>query len=260
MKSKLVAFAFLALVALIGSTTATITMSGSTTVLPLGVALSESYTKETVSVSGGGTGAGMTALGVGITDIAMSSRQITTDEMSKLGSYTETKIGYDGLILIVGDDVQLEQVTKEQLKQIYEGKITNWKELGGKDEQIVPIGRESGSGTKETFLTDVIGDKTAECPGEQLICQSSAEVLQTVKQTPGAIGYVGYSYAKGVNVLAYENVAPTESTIKDKAYPLSRELYLYTNANASQSVKDFVAYAVSSTGQSVAVENGFIPI
>jgi phosphate transport system substrate-binding protein len=257
MKNAILGLIALAMVMGLGGA---VTMSGSTTVLPLGAALSEAYTTTKIDVTGGGTGAGMTALAAGTTDIAMASRVISKDEAAKMGTYSQNLIGYDGLIMITGGDVGVTSVTQPQLKAIFDGTYTNWKELGGSDLDIIAIGREGGSGTKETFLVDIMGDKTAECAGEQLICMSSAEILQAVKQTPGAIGYVGFSYAKGVNVLAYNDVQPSEETIKNKKYPLARELFLYTKQDASQEIKDFVNFALSPEGQKIAVENGYIPL
>jgi phosphate transport system substrate-binding protein len=249
----------LALVLVVGSCSA-ITMSGSTTVLPLGVALSEAYTSDRIDVSGGGTGAGLTALAAGTTDIAMASRVITTDEASKIGLFTDTLIGYDGLVFIVGNDVELENLNQADVKGIYDGSITNWKQLGGPDETVIPIGREEGSGTRDTFLEQVMRDKLAECPAEKLNCMSSAEVLQAVKQTPGSIGYVGFSYATGVNAVAYNNVVADEHSIKAKTYPLARELYLYTRGNPGERIESFLAFVTSPAGQKIAVENGFIPL
>lgn len=251
-----------ALIALVCTATGAmaVMMSGSTTVLPLGVALSEAYTPGGIDVSGGGTGAGMQALASGTTDIAMASRTISADEKSQIPNYVETKIGYDGLCFITGGDVGIKDITQAQLQGIYNGSIDNWKQIGGIDKQIVAIGREEGAGTRDTFLQDVMKDKKATCEGEQIRGQSSAEVLQAVKGTPGAIGYVGFSYTKNVNVLSYNGVMSTEATIKDKTYPLARELYLYAKSDASQAVKDFVAFAIGADGQKVVSDNGFIPL
>lgn len=257
MKSAI--FGLISLVMVIGLGGA-VTMSGSTTVLPLGVILSEEFKGGHVFVSGGGTGAGLTALAAGTTDIAMASRVITKDEAARLGTYTQTLIGYDGLILVTGSPVGITSISQEQLKKIYTGEYINWKDLNGSDIEIAAIGREGGSGTKDTFLSDIMHDKTAECPGEKLICMSSAEVLQTVKQTPGAIGYVGFSYAKGVNVLAFNGVTPNEETIKHRTYPLARELFLYSRQNTSDEVKNFTKFAVSTYGQNLTLEAGFIPL
>ncbi len=246
------------LVALISGCTA-VTMSGSTTVLPLGVALSEAYPAGGIDVSGGGTGAGMQALATGTSDIAMASRQISSDEKSRIPDAVETNLGYDALCFIVSSDVGVSKLTPDQIKSVYDGSVTNWKEIGGNDVEIMAVGREGGSGTKDTFLEQIMGDKKAMCDGEKTICMSSAEVLTTVKGTDGAIGYVGLSYAHGVNLAAVNGVIPTEKTITDGKYPLVRELYLYTHSGASQEVKDFLAFAVSDDGKKVASENGFIP-
>jgi phosphate transport system substrate-binding protein len=257
MKATLTA---LILLALTGACMGSVSMSGSTTVLPLGVALSEAYTPGGVQVSGGGTGAGMQALITGTTDIAMSSRQITTEESAKVADgVVTTDLGYDALCFITSSDVGVSKLTPAQIKSVYDGSVTNWNQIGGNDVEINAIGREGGSGTKDTFLEQVMGDKKAECTGEKAICMSSAEVLTSVKSTPGSIGYVGLSYAHGVNLVAVNGIIPTQETIKDGKYPLVRELYLYSHASASQEVKDFLTFAVSEDGKKVASDNGFIP-
>lgn len=237
-----------------------ITMSGSTTVLPVGVALSEDYRVAHVFVSGGGTGSGLVALAEGNVDIAMASRVITKDEAARVGAYNQTLIGYDGLIIITGGDVGITSITRQQLAGIYDKTYTNWKDIGGIDAEILPIGREEGSGTRDTFLSDVMKDKLAECPGEMVRCMSSAEVLQAVKQSPGSVGYVGYSYAKGVNVLAFDGKYPTEDAIKHRQYSLARELFFYTKQNTTQEIKDFMSFVVTTKGQDIVFQSGFIPL
>lgn len=250
----------LATLCCIGVGLGSVTMSGSTTVLPLGVALSEAYTLGGVSVSGGGSGAGMQALATGTTDIAMSSRKISSDEKSQIPGAVENLLGYDGLCFITDSTPGVSKLSIDQLKAIYSGSVTNWKQVGGNDQEIIAVSREGGSGTRDTFLELVMGDKKASCDGEKTICMSSAEVLSTVKGTPGAIGYVGYSYTHGVVVVAVNGIMPTQTTIKDKTYPLARSLFLYSKLESSQESKDFISFALSDKGKAVAEENGFIPL
>ena len=250
----------LAMVLLIG-TCSGVTMSGSTTVLPLGVALSEAYTKDKVDVSGGGTGAGIQMAATGSTDIAMASRLITPDEKQEFSEgVVGTLIGYDGLCFIASNEVGVNKLTQEQVKGIYAGNITNWKQLGGIDHEIVPVGREDGSGTKDSFLKDIMGDPKAFTDGEMIRCGSSAEILLVVKQTPGAIGYVGFSFVKGVHVFMYENVTPSKETIQSQIYSLARPLYLYRVNTSTEDIEDFIKYASSPEGQQVALDTGFIPV
>lgn len=234
-----------------------VTVSGSTTVLPIAEFWAESVTG--VMVSGGGTGAGIQSLAAGRCDVAMTSRQMTPEERAKMpGNVTETLIGYDGLCF-VSHKSGVYEISQEQLQGIYNGNITNWKELGGNDQEILPIVREGGSGTQDMFLKDVMGDKKAECPGALIQAYSSAEVKLIVKATPGAIGFVGYSFINGVSNMAYNGVFPTEETIKDKKYSISRSMYFYTLENASNETKAFVQYAISPEGQKLEMKAGFIP-
>lgn len=236
------------------------TMAGSTTVLPLGLSLAEAYPAGGIDVSGGGTGAGIQGLEQGRTDIAMASRQITPEEVKTLPPVTETLIAYDGLVLIVSPGTGIKDITKAQLKGIYDGSITNWKELGGNDLPIVAYGREAGSGTRDTFMEVIFDDKTADTPGEAAVGMGSAEIRTGVLATDGAIGYVGFSYANAIDTLSLDGVKPTVESIMSKKYELARSLFLYTRKDAPKEVKDFIAFAVSKDGQAVAKEQGFIPV
>jgi phosphate transport system substrate-binding protein len=245
--------------ALIGIGSATTTMAGSTTVLPLGLAIAEAYPAGGIDVSGGGTGAGIQGLEQGRIDIGMASRQITAEEKAVLPPVTETLVAYDGLVLIVSPGTGLKDITKEQLKGIYDGSITNWKQIGGNDLPVVAYGREAGSGTRDTFMEVVFGDKTAETLGEAAVGMGSAEIRTGVLATDGAIGYVGFSYANAIDTLSLDGVKPTVDTIMSKKYELARSLFLYTRQDAPKEVKDFLAFAISKEGQTIAKENGFIP-
>jgi phosphate transport system substrate-binding protein len=247
-----------------------VTMSGSTTVMPLGEALAEAFNSEQsdyhVSVTGGGTGAGVTAIAEGRSDIAMASREITSDEKTKYGDkFQENMIGYDGIAIAVSQAVYdggVKALTKDQVKQIYDGEITNWKEVGGPDEDIYVLAREAGSGTLDTFNEIIMGDKAAETPGVTTNANSNAEVKTAITGSDKAIGYLGHSYAESgaLKAVTLDGIDPTVDNIKNGKYELARKLYLYTFEEPSAGAKDFIDYAVSADGQKVAEENGFIPI
>lgn len=247
-----------------------VTVSGSTTVLPLGESIAEAFNAQQksyeVTVTGGGTGAGITAAAEGRSEIAMASREVTKDEKSKYGDkFLENLVGYDGITIAVSKqiyDAGVTKLTKDQVKQIYAGNITNWKELGGPDKEIYVIAREQGSGTRDTFNEDVMGNKAAETPGVKTVAQGSAEVKTAIVGSDKAIGYIGFSYVKsgGVGVITLDGVTPTSETIKDGSYELNRKLYLYTFGDAKPGAKAFIDFAKSSAGQKVAEENGFIPV
>ena len=248
-----------------------VTVTGSTTVLPLAELEAESFNGQQtdcqITVTGGGTGAGITAAGEGRSDIAMASREIKDSERSKYSknNFQQFFIGYDGICIIVSKpiyDAGVKAITKDQLKNIYAGKITNWKELKGPDTEIYAIAREDGSGTRDTFNELIMGSTTAETPGVKTVGQGSAEVKTAVTGSDKAIGYVGFSYAESgdVGVLTYEGVNPNVSNIKSGSYPLARHLYFYTWGQPTPCAQKFIDFVLSSAGQKIADENGFIPI
>lgn len=247
-----------------------VTISGSTTVLPLGEAAAEVFNSEQkeyqASVTGGGTGAGITGIAEGRSDIAMASREVTSDEIARYGNkFQENLVGYDGIVIIVSKqiyDAGVTNLSKEQVKAIYSGKIGNWKEVGGLDKEIFVVAREQGSGTRDTFDEDIMGNRSAETPGVDAVTLGSAEAKTAVAGNDAGIGYVGYSYAEGGNVraVALDRVMPSVDTIRNGTYELSRDLYFYTFGDPKPGAKAFTDFVLSPEGQMIAQENGFIPV
>lgn len=250
-----------------------VTIKGSDTVLPLAQKEAEELMKTnpevSVTVVGGGTGVGLTALIDGTTDIAMASRDLKTEEKLK---FSEAKkeietvtIAFDALAVIVHPSNKVKELTREQLEDIYTGKIKNWKEVGGEDAKIVAYSRESSSGTYEFFKEEVMDKKNY--ASDILSMPATGAIVQAVGQTEGAIGYVGLAYeTKEVKQLAvsYDQgktfVAPSVASAKDKTYPISRPLYyFYDKVNAAK-VKAVVDYALSAQGQKNVSEIGYIPL
>ncbi len=245
-------------------------MTGSTTVLPLGEAAAEAFNalqKDCqATVTGGGTGAGITAIAEGRSDIAMASREVTADEMKKYGDkFQQFDIGYDGVVIAVSKavyDAGVKELTTEQVKRIYAGEIKSWNELGGPDTEIYAIAREQGSGTRDTFNEDIMGDKKAETPGASSTAMGSSEVKTSIAGSDSAIGYLGFSYLAGGNiaVITLDGILPSVQSIKDGSYKLHRHLYLYTFDKTTPCAKTFIDFVTSAEGQKVAEENGFIPL
>ena len=248
-------------------------LKGSDTVLPLAQKEAEQYLKKnpgaSVSVVGGGTGVGIAALIDQSTDIAMASRKIKFDERLKLQqasvTYTEQIIAYDALSVIVHPSNKIDRLTREQLEGIFTGKITNWKEVGGDDLKIVAYSRESSSGTYEFFKESVLKNKNY--MASILSMPATGAIIQSVGQTRGAIGYVGLAYVHGsikslkVSYDAGKTyITPSIEAAKNGSYPIVRPLYFYYRKNIENRIRPFLDYVLSSEGQSLVNETGYISI
>jgi phosphate transport system substrate-binding protein len=248
----------------------TVRVSGSTTVLPLAEGGAEAFNGEQSDfqalITGGGTGVGMKNIAEGNSDIAMASREVTSEEISNFGDkFQENLVGYDGIVIGVSkqiSDAGVTSLTKDQVKKVYSGEITNWKDLGGPDSEILVISREQGSGTRDTFNEDVMGDKKAETPGVSTVAGSNAEVRTAITGSDKAIGYLGFSYAEdgAVGAITLDGVKPTAETIKDGSYELARKLYFYTFGDAKPGARAFIDFMTGPEGQKVAQEYGFVPL
>jgi phosphate transport system substrate-binding protein len=248
----------------------TVRVSGSTTVLPLAEGVAEVFNGEQsdyqVTVTGGGTGVGMKSIAEGNSEIAMASREVTADEKSQFGDdFQENLIGYDGIVIAVSKEIYdagVTNLTKDQVKQIYNGEINNWKELGGPDDEMLVVAREQGSGTRDTFNEDIMGNKAAETTGVNTVAGSNAEIRTALTGSDKAIGYLGFSYAEdgAVGVITLDGVTPTAETIKDGSYELARKLYFYTFGDATAGAQAFIDFTVGEDGQNVAEEYGFVTL
>lgn len=250
-----------------------IKIKGSDTVLPLTQKEAESFMKEhpdmSITVTGGGSGVGLTALTEGTTDIAMSSRPMKMDEKMKFEqSKTEIKevtIAMDALAVIVNPSNKISQLTREQLEGIYTGKISNWKEVGGDDMKIIAYSRETSSGTYEFFKEHVMDKKNYS--STVLNMPATGAIVQSVGQTKGAIGYVGLAYeSKEIKPIAvsYDSgktyVLPSIASAQDKTYPISRPLFYYYSASVENNVQPFITFILSEQGQKLVLETGYVPL
>ena len=248
-------------------------IKGSDTCLPLSQKLSEKFMKKyagsSLTVTGGGSGVGISALLTGTTDICQSSRPLKMDEKLKLQeagkAYKETIIAYDALSFIVNPANGVSQLTREQLEGIFTGKIKNWKEVGGADLAIVAYSRETSSGTYEFVKEHVLNKKNF--GAGILLMPATGAIVQSVSQTKGAIGYVGLAYVeKIVKALkvSYDKgktyVAPTVANAKTKAYPITRPLYYYYLTKTEKAILPFMTYILSAEGQAIVLAEGYVPI
>lgn len=261
-------------------TSAYIENKGSDTIVNLALAWAEKYQtlhpEVSISVTGGGSGTGITALLNKTVDIANASRQIKPEEMNaalKAGlDPQEIVIARDAIAVIVNPANPVDHLTLSQLSAIYRGEITNWKEVGGEDRPIVRLSRETNSGTHVYFLEAVVRlgdskDKTIFAP-DTLLLPSSEGIIAEVRDNPNAIGYDGLGYVthevKLVAISSLENpdifVLPSAKTVTDNSYVISRNLYMYTQNTPTGAIKDYLDWILSPEAQQIVSELGFVPV
>lgn len=247
-------------------------IKGSDTVLPLAQKQAENYIKNNpknqVTITGGGSGVGFSALFEGTTDIAMTSRKIKFREKIKFGkakkSPVEKIIAYDALAVIVHPDNKINQLTRKQVEDIFTGRITNWKQVGGADMKIVAYSRETSSGTYEFFKEHLLEHKNYK--NSVLSMPATGAIIQSVNQTKGAIGYVGLAYLNSqikALKISYDGknyISPTLENAKNKSYPVIRGLYFYYDEKNEKKVNPFINYILSPTGQKTVESMGYVPL
>lgn len=248
-------------------------VKGSDTVLPLSQKEAEVYMKKNPSakiiVTGGGSGIGLSSLVDGTTDIAMASRKIKFDEKMKMQNggkkVVEVVIAKDALSVVVNPKNKVSKLTREQIEGIFTGKIKNWKEVGGDNMPIIAYSRETTSGTYEFFKESVLKNKNYK--SGILSMPATGAIIQSVSQTPGAIGYVGMAYVtKDVKdiLISYDGgktfIEPTVANAKAGKYPVVRPLFYYYEAKSEAKVKPFINFILSAEGQSIVNTIGYIAV
>ncbi|QGG47936.1 phosphate ABC transporter substrate-binding protein [Heliorestis convoluta] len=257
-----------------GGLSGTVQVRGSDTLVNMSQALAEEFMDKhpnvSVAVTGGGSGTGISALINGTADMSNSSRDIKESEIADIKEKTgkdvaEYTIALDGLGFIVHKDSPIDALTMEQLKGIYTGKITNWSEVGGPDQRITALARETSSGT-HVFVKEFILDNEEYRP-DALLQTSSATIAKEVETNQAAIGYVGMGYltdkVKTLSVKKTEESAPvfpTNEAVKDGSYPVSRPLHVYAAGELEGAAKAFMDFMLSTEGQKIIGEMEFVPI
>ena len=247
-------------------------IKGSDTILNASQSIVEEYMKTNkkarIAVTGGGSGVGIASLINKTADIAMASRNIKSSEVEALKkegiNVEEVVLGYDGITVIINHGNHIKNLDKKTLAGVFAGEITNWKELGGDDAKIVVLSRDSSSGTHAYFKEEILrgGDKKSvvEYGQDTLYMPSNQAILQEVAKSKYAIGYIGMGYMNDtVDSLAVDGVKPTFETVADKTYPIAREVFWYVDSARDGVTKEVVDFAVSSRGQEIVKEEGFVP-
>ena len=250
----------------------TITLKGSDTMVRLGQRWAEEYMKKNpnvvIQVSGGGSGTGISALINGTTDICQASRDIKAKEVEELekqgAKLYRYRVALDGIAIFVHESNPIQEISMDQLRRIYTGELTNWKELGGVDGAIVLYSRENNSGTYAYFKEAVLHDAdfsswTSTLPG-------TSAVVNAVSKDALGIGYGGIAWATGVkhcNVKSNDTsvaFAPTMELISNGQYPISRPLFWFTRNEPAAEIKNFLNWSLSVDGQKIAEETHYVPL
>ncbi len=245
-----------------------IVVDGSTTVGPVAKAFAEYYMGKhqdvNITVSESGSGNGAKSLINAACDVATMSRPLKNSEKKAAQDAgvlaIENVVALDGLAVIVHPSNSRDNLTIKQIRDIYTGKIVNWKELGGQDQKIVVISRDTNSGTYESFNTLVMKDEKLKSGAEYV--GSGGAIRQRVLSTEAAIGYVGLAFTEGVKTLKVNGVTPTAETVIDKTYPIARPLYMYTNGRpkTGTALYDFVNLSKTEEGKKIVEDTGYVPV
>jgi len=235
--------------------------------------LTEEYMKrnpaDRVQVNGGGSGTGIAALINGTVDLAQASRPMKDEERAAAekargGKIVETPVALDSLAVFVNEGNPVKELTIPQLAAIFTGKTRNWKDVGGKDAPIILYGRENSSGTYEYFREHVL--EKADFAATVQTLQGTAAIVNAVGRDANGIGYGGIAYSKGVRAIALRKdaatpaVAPSEATVADGTYPLSRKLFYYAFDNSPERVTKYVRWTLTPDAQALVKQVGYFPL
>lgn len=254
-----------------------IKISGSTTVLPIAQKAAEAYMaahpNADIQVSGGGSGVGVQQIGEKTVDIGMSSRELKPAEATKYPLLVRHVVAKDGIAIIVNPANEIRVIQVSDVRDIYTGRITKWSQVLGANvpntnQQIVVVGRDSASGTREFFDKEAAGVLQGAAPTKAMLEKNSNGALsQTIAQTPGAIGYVSIGYiTDDVKALPIwyndptKAVAPTKESVRSGMYPIQRELFMFTNGQPAGLAADFLAFIKSPEGKTIVESEGFVSL
>lgn len=262
-----------------GDTGRAIQNKGSDTLVNVALRWAETYREikphVSIAVTGGGSGTGIAALVNGTVDIANASRPMKESEIEAAQANgiepVEFTVAIDALAIVVHPDNPVEQLSIPQLSDIYTGRITNWREVGGNDAPIVLLSRETNSGTHVYFLEEVVrrgeSDNSDIFAPQTLLMPSSVGITSEIRRNPNAIGYDGLGYItehEKVLAVAVDNaspaVLPSAATASDGSYPLARPLFMYTSGEPAGEIADYLAWIRSPAGQDIVLQLGFVPL
>ena len=242
-----------------------LTIAGSSTLLPINQecarVLMDNNPNLRISVSGGGSGHGVKAVGSNEVDIGAASRDVKSKEMEEYPGIKPVGIGLDSVAIVVHPSNSVDELTMEEASRIFSGEITNWNEVGGSDSDIHVVTREDGSGTRDVFEKFVIDPYEVEIAAEASVKPSNGEIRASVSRDENSIGFVSLGYIdssiKGVKI---DGVEPAVENVLSEDYKITRTLYLITNGEPDELEKAFIDFVLSEGGQEIVEDLGFIKI
>jgi len=253
----------------------TISVAGSTTVLPVVSSAADLFMKQNpdskIIVNAGGSGVGVNQLGSQRIEIGMISRDITKKEISQYPntSFKTHAIGRDAVVPVVSSEIYnagITSLTLDQLAKIYKGEISNWKELDGPDKEILVIDKEAARGTRHVFMEIVLGDKEAQAAGADLVLGANNEEQTALVQSDAALGILSNGWlnddVKGLSIKMPDGtlIEPSLENIVTNKFPITRDLVLITNGTPTGKTKEFIDFILSPEGQEIVVKNGYVGI
>lgn len=246
---------------------AMISIKGSDSMLQLTENLAEEYMKLNPGVSiyvyGGGTTEGVRALIRDEIDICTASRNLKPDEAKALADYYGTVglfylVAKDALCIYINPDNPVKNLSTTQLQNIFECNITNWNDLGGNDQKIIPVIRNLNSGTHFYFKEHILeGDNYC---AEAEVEATTRGVIEFIEENIGAIGYGSIGYKGDIYYAKIDDIEPSEKTVQNDTYPITRYLHFFTSKTPKGSVKEFIDWVLSPEGQKIVKQSGFIPL
>ncbi|MBN1604331.1 MAG: phosphate ABC transporter substrate-binding protein [Chitinispirillaceae bacterium] len=271
--ASVIGLAFAGSLLFVAAAKKTITIKGSDTLVILAQRWAEKYMQShpevVIQVTGGGSGTGISALINGTTDFANASREMKKSEFNKLKQRfntlgNEIKVAKDGITVYVSQSNPVKELSIAQIRAIYLGEVSNWKDLGGPDAPIVVYGRENSSGTYVYFRDNVLGGKDYMSSMQSL--PGTAAVVNAIVKDKNGIGYGGAAYAEGIKIVNVKKddsspaYAPTLESIKNSQYPIARYLYMYSRAKPTGAMKEYIDWILSAEGQELVTKVGYFPV
>lgn len=241
---------------------ATISISGSTSVGPLAEKLAAKYNEQDntkIEINQIGSSAGITNAINGVSEIGMSSRDLKEEE--KASGLNEVVIAYDGIVVVTHPSNKVKDLTLEQVKKIFTGEVTNWKEVGGDDMEIVVVSREDGSGSRDAFQ-EIVDYSSGELVKSAIIASGNGNIKTTVANNKHAVGFISFEYIdESISTIDIDGVKATAENVLQKKYSLSRPfLFVYKDGNLTAEGQQFIDFILSEEGQGITAEAGAIPI